>query len=72
LTDRVPRRRVALTQQQTLRFAVASAIVIVALVSLQVQRGTAGDVGFVIGLPVILVLLVLWVRVYRSRGPRAN
>jgi hypothetical protein len=72
LTDQVPRRRVALTRQQTVRFAVPSAIVIVALALLQVQGGTAGDVGFVIGLPVILVLLVLWVRVYRSRGPRAN
>jgi hypothetical protein len=72
LTDRVPRRRVALTQQQTVRFAVASAIVTIALALLQVHGGTAGDVGFVIGLPVILVLLVLWIRVYRSRGPRAN
>lgn len=57
-----------MTHQQTVGFAWASAIVIVALVLLQVQGGTAGDVGFVIGLPVILVLLVLWIRGYRSRA----
>jgi hypothetical protein len=61
-----------MTHQQIVGFAWASAIVIVALALLQLQGGTAGDFGFVIGLPVILVLLVLWMRAYRSRGPRSN
>jgi hypothetical protein len=57
-----------MTHQQVVGFAWATAIVIVALVLAQLQGGVAGDVGFVVGLPVILVLLVVWLRAFRFRS----
>jgi len=61
-----------MTHRQIVGFGWAAAILVVVLVLLQIQGGTIGDVGFAVGLPVILVLFVIGLRAVRSRGPRSN
>jgi hypothetical protein len=45
---------------------------VLVLAFLQTRSGTVQAVGFVIGLPVILVLLVVALLMFWSRGPRSN
>ena len=72
LTDWVPKRRAAMTHRQIVGFGWTAAVVVLVLAFLQTQSGTVQAVGFVVGLPVILVLLVISLRMVRSRGPRSN
>src|ERR1700722_12467077 len=68
LTDWVPKRRAAMTHRQIVGFGWAAAVLVLVLVFLQTRGGTVQAVGFVVGLPVILVLLVIALRMVRSRG----
>jgi hypothetical protein len=52
------------------RFGPVAAVVIVGLAILQSQHGTLQAVGLAVGLPVILVLLVIEIRIYRSRDTK--
>jgi hypothetical protein len=61
-----------MTQRQFVGFAWGTAAVVLVIAGLQLMGGTAQAVGLAIGLPVILVLLVIWLRAFRSRGPRSN
>jgi hypothetical protein len=61
-----------MTRRQVVGFAWAAAIAILILAFLQTRSGTVQAVGFVIGLPVILVLLVIALRAFRGGRPRAR
>jgi hypothetical protein len=49
------------------RFGVVAAVLIVGLAILQSEHGALRVIGLAVGLPIILVLLVLAVRIYRRR-----
>jgi hypothetical protein len=53
-------------------FGWTAAILVLVLVFLQTRAGTVQAIGFVVGLPVILVLLVIGLRMFRFRGPRPH
>ena len=61
-----------MTHRQIVAFGWTVAVLVLVLVVLQTRGGTVQAVGFVIGLPVILLLLVIAFRMVRSRWPRAH
>ena len=64
-TNGPPRTR----QQQMTRFGVMAAVLILGLAILQLQHGTLRTVGIAIGLPVIVILLVIAMRIVRGGRP---
>jgi hypothetical protein len=58
-----------MTRRQMVGFGWAAAVVVLVLVFLQTRDGTVQAVGFAVGLPVILVLLVVGLRMFRSGWP---
>jgi uncharacterized integral membrane protein len=61
-----------MTRRQVVGFAWAAAILILVLAFSQTRSGTIQTIGFVVGLPVILVLFVIAVRAVRAGRPRAR
>jgi hypothetical protein len=51
------------------RFGVMAAVLILGLAILQLQHGTLRTVGIAIGLPVIVILLVIAMRIVRGGRP---
>ena len=68
MTDFVNEEHRPVTAQKKMeRFGVVAAFLIVGLAILQSQHGALQVIGLAVGLPIILVLLVLAVRIYRGR-----
>ena len=61
-----------MTHRQIVGFGWTAAILVLVLAFLQTRSATVQAVGFVVGLPVILMLFVIALRMVRSRGPRSN
>jgi hypothetical protein len=61
-----------MTHRQIVWFGWTASILVLVLAFLQTRSGTVQAVGFVVGLPVILMLFVIALRMVRSRGPRSN
>jgi amino acid permease len=53
-------------------FGWAAVMIVLVLAFVQTRSGSVQDVGFVVGLPVILVLLVIAPRIFRSSGQRSG
>jgi uncharacterized integral membrane protein len=61
-----------MTRRQVVGFAWAAGILILVLAFSQTRSGTIQTIGFVVALPVILVLFVIAVRAVRAGRPRAR